>query len=891
MGEVYRARDTRLGRDVAIKVLPDAFTHDADRLARFKREAQVLASLNHPNIAAIYGLEESAGGNALVLELVEGPTLAERIAHGAIPLDEALPVAKQIAEALEAAHEHGIVHRDLKPANIKLTPDGKVKVLDFGLAKAVERSDVGRDFSSAGSAGQEPTYPGLQSAGLSQSPTITSPAMTMGGVILGTAAYMSPEQAKGKAVDRRSDIWAFGCVLYQMLTGQKAFAGDDVPETLAAILRAEARLSALPPDTPESIRRLLRRALAKDRDKRLASMSDARLDLEDTAEPPMAEPPRLGPHRWLPGWGERIILLTLLAASVVATAVYLRPRAPVVAEGRFEIPVPRAAYGMFSAISPDGRYLAYTAPGASGRNQALWLRPVNSLDVRMLQGTESAAAPFWSPDSRSIAFFVVGQQSMKRVEISGDAAPVPVIDFRAYPGTLSDRAIPGGAWNSDGTIITGGIGGIRRFSVSGGDMTTLTEYDKALEETAHGFPSFLPGGRHFLFRALSAKPENQAIYVASLDSKVKKRLLTVEGGVPAIYAAPGFILFLRGSTLMARPFDVERLEFTGDARVIAEGAAGPLSASGNGTVIYRRDEPRSARRLLWIDRTGKTEDIGLRFDAAALRLSPEGNRIAFAEEGAGGRADIHVFSIDRRFRLGLTSDASTDALPVWSPDGSKVIFASDRTGRILTLHEVPAAGTTEARVLVPPESGTTMLPLDWSKDGQAILFTKEDAGRPGPGVQRDIWVLPLTGDRKPFPYLQTRFDEGQATLSPSGRWLAYTSNESGTYHVIVRSFPDASAEKLQISTDGGAWPRWSRDGQQLYYVEAGGRLMAVAVDSQTNFQVGTATSLFDFPHPLPSTANPNVPYDVAADGRFLLSAPESNVESARIAVILNWTTR
>ena len=376
--------------------------------------------------------------------------------------------------------------------------------------------------------------------------------------------------------------------------------------------------------------------------------------------------------------------------------------------------------------------------------------------------------------------------------------------------------------------------------------------------------------RHFLFRALSAKPEHQAIYVASLDSKVKKRLLTVENGVPAIYASPGFILFLRGSTLMARPFDLTRLEFTRDARAIAEGAVGPLSASDTGIVIYRRDEPQSAmRQFFWIDRAGKTDSLGVRSDAVALRLAPDGNRIAFAQGGNGteaalsgtvsSRSDIYVRSIDRGFTLGLTSDANTDALPIWSPDGSRLVIASDRIGRTLTLHEVSAGGTTsEPRLVLPPESGKTILPLDWSRD--AIIFTKEEAGRPGPGVQRDIWVLPLTGDRTPFSYLSTPFDEGQATLSPNGRWMAYSSNESGTYQVIVRPFPHASADKVQVSADGGTSPRWSDDGQHLYYVDSGGRLMEVTVNRETSFRIGSVVPLSQFPYaPSVSTSPFNSP--------------------------------
>ena len=840
-------------------------------------------------------MEESAGGNALVLELVEGPTLAERIAQGAIPLDDVLPIAKQIAEALGAAHEHGIIHRDLKPANIKLTADGKVKVLDFGLAKALDRSDVGRNFSSAGSAGsekQDPAYAlSASPTGLSASPTITSPAMTMGGVILGTAAYMSPEQAKGKAADKRADIWAFGCVLYEMLTGRKAFDAEDVSDTMAAVLRADPDWGALPANVSPQIRRLLRRCLTRDLRERLHDIGDARLDVVESLNAP-AESGAIKPR---PRLHPALAAVTLAAVAAVGLAAYavwiVRQQASNASDARFDIAVPQGRFSSFFAISPDGRYVAYTAPSAAGRTQALWLRPINSLNVRMLQGTEGAAAPFWSPDSRSLAFFVAAESLLKRVDVSGDGAPILVVDFRSQPGTITARGVPGGAWNRDGTIITGGTGGIRRFSASGGDLTRITEWDETLQETAHGYPSFLPDGHHFLYRALSAKPENQAIYVASLDSKIRKKLLTVENGAPAIYAAPGFIVFLRGTTLMARPFDAERLEFTGDARTLAEGVASAPSASDNGTLLYRRQGPReSNRQLLWIDRTGKSDAIDVQLDIIAARLSPDGTRVAFAETSAGGRSDIYVYSIERGMKTGLTNDASIDASPIWSPDGSKVIFASNRTERMWALYETSAAGPTRERLLVPTESGKTMVPLDWSKDGKVLLFTKEDTGRPGPAIQRDIWMLPLTGDQKSTVYLQTPFDEGQATLSPNGKWVAYTSNESGAYHVIVRSFPDATREKYQISTSGGTWPRWSRDGHFLYHVDSDGRLLAVPVKTEPSFEVGTAVPLFEFPLPPATTATPNVPYDVAADGRFLVSAPAATDERASISVMLNWTS-
>ncbi len=508
MGEVYRATDTHLGRDVAIKVLPEAFAHDAERLARFEREARTLAALNHPNIAAVYGLEKDPA--ALVMELIEGPTLADRIAHGAIPLEEALAIARQIAEALEAAHEHGIIHRDLKPANVKVRSDGTVKVLDFGLAKAMEPAGAG-------------------TAIVSQSPTITTPAMTMAGVILGTAAYMSPEQAKGRPADKRSDLWAFGCVLYEMLTGQRAFGGADVTDTLAFVITKEPDWTRLPATTPPSIRRLLRRALEKDRKRRLSDAADARLEIEDDRVDSDAAHQHRPAKRQRLAWVAAGVFLVIAAVSLPFAVVHVRESVPEERPIRFDVLMPEKVnvVGAPPAISPDGTHLAFAA-SLGGRTQ-LWLRRIDSTVVQPLAGTDGADYPFWSPDSRSIAFFAGGK--LRKIDASGGP-----------PQTLCDAPVSrGGDWNQDGVIVFAptASGPLHRVASSGGTSTPLTMLDVANGEISHRNPAFLPDGRHFVFMVQAAE-DKQGIHVGSLDAPGHSLLLnTASSGA---YAAPGYLL-------------------------------------------------------------------------------------------------------------------------------------------------------------------------------------------------------------------------------------------------------------------------------------------------------------------------------------------------------------
>jgi serine/threonine protein kinase len=632
MGEVYRARDTRLGRDVAIKVLPDAFTLDADRLTRFQREAQLLAALNHANVAAIYGVEESSGVHALILELVEGPTLAERIALGPVPIDEALPIARQVAEALEAAHEQGIVHRDLKPANIKVRPDGTVKVLDFGLAKIVETAT--------------PSASGL--TGLSQSPTLTSPALTRLGLILGTAAYMAPEQAKGQPADRRSDVWAFGCVLFEMLAGKRAFGGEDVADTLAAVLRADPDWSALPADAVSvSVRPLLERCLRKEARKRLPHIGAARLDLDDAlARLEKPDQPVVSTHdetRWRGRIGWIAAAAAIAAAGVLAVPAitHWREQEPIVApEMRLEIATPSTAFANSFALSPDGRYVVHSA-FTDGTSQ-LWLRAMDTGISRVLQGTEGARNPFWSADGRSIGFFA--RSMVNRIDLAGG---VPRALAPAVPGL-------GGAWNVDGVILfgSGAPGALQRVSASGGAPTSATKL--ADGDSVHVHPSFLPDQRQFVVLVNGRRP---GLYLGSLDSPDLKWLTESDSG--ALFRAPGWLLFVRDGALVARRFDRVKQVVIGEPIVVANQinatratlADLPFSVSTTGLLAFRgRDSSR--RQLVWVDRAGKRlgeATAALDDDIMNPEISPDGRRIA-AELSRESNQDIWVFDGPRGSR-------------------------------------------------------------------------------------------------------------------------------------------------------------------------------------------------------------------------------------------------
>ena len=858
MGEVYRARDSKLNRDVAIKVLLAAVANDPDRLARFNREAQVLASLNHPNIAAIYGLED----NAIVMELVEGPTLAERLALGAIAVDEAIAIARQMADALATAHEAGVIHRDLKPANIKVRPDGTVKVLDFGLAKALD-----------------PT--GGSSAEAMNSPTLSLHA-TQQGVILGTAAYMAPEQARGRVVDRRADIWAFGVVLFEMLAGRRAFDGDDISITLASVLKDDLNWAALPADVPTPVRRLLRRCLEKDPKRRLSSIGDARLELDDASAAPREDLAGSTASRVAatPQTSRPIVPWIVAAVATVVAALLWAPwRAPLdPPKATFEIQTlsPGASALTMIALSPDGRHLVARITELGTNN--LWLRPIDRVTGITLAGTERATYPFWSADSRSVGFFADGK--LKKVDLLG-SPPQMVADVAAPLG--------GGAWSREGVMLfaPAASGPLFRIAASGGQPVQVTELDPSRSQSSHRFPRFLPDGVHFLYFVVSSKPEHTGIYVGSLNSKDAKFL--VASSARPEFAPPDLLLFLRESTLMAQRLDLGRFELSGDPFQAAEqvasnpatGAAG-VAVSEDGVLAYRTGGVSGGRQLAWLDRSGKPDGmVGTSALYENPRLSPDGKRLAvFKPEGGG---DIWIDDLERGSSTRFTFDAGSDNVPLWSPDGSRIAFVSNRDGGVFNLYQKNSSQAGDDELLL--KTPNNKLLNDWSADGRYLLYQELD-----PKTNGDLWVLPLFGDRKPARVLGTPFNEQFASFSPDGRWIGYVSDESGIRQVYVQGFP-AFGGKWQISTGTSdtSFPRWRSDGKELFY-DRQGQLMAVDLTGTLPggpFKAGTPQELFSGLSNLPPHN-----YDVTPGGQRFLVIAATNLAAgpSPIVVVLNWKT-
>ena len=855
MGEVYRARDIRLSRDVALKILPEIFAADPDRMARFEREARVLAALSHPHIAAIHGLEESGVTCALVMELLEGPTLADRIAAGPIPLDEALPIAKQIAEALEYAHDHGVIHRDLKPSNIKVSTDGSVKVLDFGLAKALQDEPIAADPRD--------------------SPTL-SMAATMPGVILGTAAYMSPEQAKGRPVDRRADIWAFGVVLFEMLTGKTLYSGETAAEIVAAVMMKEPTLDALPVKIPPAIRNLLRRCLEKNLKRRLQHIGEARIVIEDVLSGTTPTEPPVVQRRWPIGW---VALTAVLLFAVVALSFMRLHNSPGHEQSiRFQVPPPeKSTPGMFR-LSPDARYIV-TVTYEGGRT-ALWLQPLDSLQPQALPGTEGATYPFWSPDSAFIGFFAQGK--LKKIAVAGGP-----------PQTLCDAPNGrGGTWNNSGLILfTPDVtGGLYRVSAAGGLAAPVTQPTPSNGAVSDRFPEFLPGGNRFLYLQLDDKLEKPEISVGSLAGNPPVRILSDYSNAvyvpPAAAGRSGYLLFRRGTTLMAQPFNPDRLQLTSEMFPVAEevGERGnqgnaAFSASDNGVLAYSSGGNLGilSREMAWVDRTGKRLGIaGQPGPISNPALSPDEKRISFgAAQKQGNRFDLWLLDVARGVpsRFTFRSDGADDG--IWSPDGSTIVFGSNAT----SIYRKPANGAGKEELLLA--GGTNDRPSDWSRDGKFVVYESF-----GGATGTDLWLLPMEGDHKPLPYLQTPFNEGNAQFSPDGRWMAYSSNESGQAQVYVQAIP-ASGAKWQISPAGGDQPRWRRDGKELFYISADQKLMAVPVKSGAAFEASAPRSLFALDPVYPPITG-RFAYQPGADGnRFLILANVGGA-GAPITVVLNW---
>jgi serine/threonine protein kinase len=850
MGAVYRATDTKLGRDVAIKVLPDSLAGDADRLARFTREAQVLASLNHPNIAAIYGVED----RALVLELVEGPTLAERLAQGPIPMEEALPIARQIAEAMEFAHERGIIHRDLKPANIKIRNDGTVKVLDFGLAKAL---------SAEAASG---------SSDAMNSPTLTARA-TQIGVILGTAAYMSPEQAKGKSVDRRADIWAFGVVVFEMLTGKRGYQAEDVSDTLAAVLTREVDWTALPADTPPRLRLLLRDCLARDPKQRLRDIGEARRVLDQLisgapdSNAAAASSANVAVPARTPVW-RRALPWTIAALAVVAAiAIFLSflSRAGSNVGGGPELRLQMMMSGDTNsfAISPDGRFFAFSATAANGNGVQLWLRPLDSEVAKPLAGTEQSFEPFWSTDSKSIGFF--SHQAMKLLDVESGAIR-----------TLADAPTPRGAsWNRDGTILfsPAGNGPLYRIPATGGNPEQVTQ--QRAQDASHRFPQFLPDGHHFLFW-VHGPPDVRGIYVGSLDSKEFHRICVADG--PAVFVPPNHILLVRERVLYAQRFDPAKMEIAGEPFPVTSGLSAGWSsfmrvgASNTGLIVYRLDET-ARRQVTWLDRSGRPAGtVGEPMaDAALADLSPNARTLAITvRRGEGGAADVMLMDMSRGT---LTRSISDGGYAVWSPDGTRIAFETGRVGLLdLYWKTVGSSGPDEAMFASKEAKNLT----DWSPDGKYVLFSSQS-----PTTARDVWALPVDGaDRKPFPVAQTAAEETNGKFSPDGKWVAYESDETGHFEIFVRPFPGPGAA-VRVSTGGGRGAFWRQDGKELFYRTTEDQLMAVAVGAS-----GKGTLDFGLPQSLFKIKGSIVP---ETDGqRFLWLLPIGNDSQPPITVIVNW---
>jgi serine/threonine-protein kinase len=879
MGEVYQARDTKLNRDVALKILPDAFTVDGDRIARFRREAQVLASLNHPNIAHIYGFEDSGSTHALVLELVEGPTLGDRIAKGPIPLDEALPIAKQIAEALEAAHEQGIVHRDLKPANIKVMPDGKVKVLDFGLAKLIE------------------TPRPVHAAAFSQSPTITTPAMMTGvGIVLGTAAYMSPEQARGKPIDRRADIWAFGCVLFEMLTGRQTFdAGETVSDAVAAILRTEPEWSSLPANTPQHIVRLLRRCLQKDSLKRLPHIGLARVEIDEGAATNTAT--AVLPTEAVKASRTRVAVIAAvaLAAGGVLTAVIailMRPASVPMKVVRFAIvppaatPVKPGGGDVNLAISPDGTQMAYSSGVAGGAEGPLVYRALDRLEVTAIPGVVGRR-PFFSPDGKWVAFFNGGE--LKKVQIGGGPA-IPVCQI-----TGQGR---GGTWGSDNTIVfatSDQATGLMAVPAGGGNPQPLTKPDVERGERDHYEPSFLPSARAVLFEITAGSPDDAQIAVLDRTTNQVKRLLR---GGNASYVDPGYLVYSAAGTLRAVRFDAKRLEVVGDPVPVlnqvnlAGGGASQYAVSRTGTLVYQAGTPGQTgppRTLVWMDRQGHEEPIPAPPHAYTVaRLSPDGGRIALDIRERLG--DIFVWDVRRQILQQLTFDPAADEFPLWTLDGRYIVFASNRTG-IMNLFRRAADGSGSDERLT--NINQYELPSSFSPDGKSLVVTEQRSttglylerladpgGKSVSAVQSKVQTL-----------LQTEFTTFGGEVSPDGHWLAYSANNSGQPQVYVRSFPNTEAGLWQITAAGGSRPAWARSGKELFYLGANGSMMVMPVQTTPVFSFGNPTKLFEGPW---YAGVPGRTYDVAADGqRFLMIKEAINTDPAAaqsmLYVVVNWT--
>ena len=889
MGEVYRARDTKLDRDVAIKVLPDGFASDPERVARFEREARTLATLNHPHIAHIYGVEEQGGTRALVMEFVDGETLAERMAGGAMPLDDALPIARQIADALEAAHERGIVHRDLKPANIKLRPDGTVKVLDFGLAKAVERSgESGRAGGSGGSGKSgrssgsvdSDEFAGIYRLGLpdqpdapdlSASPTLMSPAGVTGvGVILGTAAYMSPEQAKGKPVDRRADIWAFGCVVFEMVTGRQPFAGETVADVMARVIEREPDWQLLPAASPAALRRLLQRCLQKNPAKRWHHMGDVVLEL-DLAAVEGAHPAANAAASRV-RWRERGGWLVALVIAAVAGVLWLRMETPAPRPVTFELRAPSGlSFGIAqalpnAALSPDGRSLVFEG-GVRESASSLWIRALDDHTPRELPNTADAELPFWSPDGRSVAFSRAGR--LYRTNISG-GSPQVIADLPSGGGE-------GGAWGENGTILIGSqSGGIFRVSADAGVAQPITT--PGAGETSHGWPVWLPGEQSFLYRA-----DSGSVFRASLDGDPPRKVIDTDSRVE--FVTPGLLLFAKGTALVAQPFDAGRGELAGEQTILSESVRlGPLGRamfSVRPDALVFRSGATSEGGFTWdlYDERGRVlQSLPLRI-LRSFALSPDGMQVAVhAHDRGTGDGELSLVQLARGGVTRVYEGPLHYDFPVWAPDGTRLAVSSTNGIAIIR-----SDGTADGAPLVP---GGGARPTDWTRGDWLVYHS------PAAGTDADIWALPLSGDRKPRLLVQTRSADVGGTVSPDGEWLAYTSMESGRFEVYLQRFP-AGGQKAPLSVAGGSNPQWDPKGTALYYWSADDRVMRVPVQLRdSGVRAGEAVAVLTLKNTRTQFGTTRSPYVLGPKGVGFIGAQGDSTEvDSVLRVVLNWRER
>jgi Tol biopolymer transport system component len=856
MGEVYQAKDQKLGRDVAIKVLPEEFAKDTERIARFQREAKLLASLNHPNIAAIHGLEESGGTNFLVLELVEGETLADQIKSGPIPVEDSLKLALQIAEALEAAHEKSVIHRDLKPANIKVTPEGKVKVLDFGLAKAF--------------AGEQ------ENLNLSNSPTLSN-AATQQGVILGTAAYMSPEQARGKSVDKRADIWAFGCVLYEMLTGQAAFQGEDITEILASVVKGGANLDLLPVSIHPRVREVLTRCLQKDLKRRYQDIGDVRYDIEQVlAEPPgsLAQPIPAGPHgklRTIAPWLAAVVIICIITGLAVWRLKPAEPRQIV----RFyhDLPedqqVSKAPLSVL-AVSADGNQFVYCTP------KGIYVRSLNESSAKLIPGTEGdPEQPFFSPDGKWIGYFSASDQQLKKIAINGGT-----------PVTLGDvRNLYGASWDESNTIV---------FSQLSGDIMSIPANSGRAETILKGklpvFPQVLPGRKSVLYTEPTSGTQGK-IVVQPIKSGKPKELFAAYG---ARYLSTGHIVYRTGNTLFAVPFDLKRMETTGGPVPVVEGLREAV-ISDSGTLVYIPGNALAATpglNLVWVNREGKEQPLSAPVNSygfpsnSAPRISPDGTRVALTFS-IGANENIWIWDFAHESMTRLTFDEGEDGWPLWSPDSKRIVYRS----RDHEINRRAADGSGEVEKLGSlPDSGLDIPgPFSWSRDGKTLLSWDLILSP----LHTDIGSISLEGGLSRKPLLQEKYNKDHPQVSPDGRWLAYASNESGHNEVYVRSFPEVNKGRWQISMDGGNGPLWSPNGRELFY-RNGDSVMAVSVETEPTFKPGKPKMLFRGTYFSDNIGQAVLPrWDISPDGKRFLMMKESGQTSTggaprKINIVLNW---